>query len=480
MGKKKGGDKGNDKVAAPSKQSKKEAKKFKAAQATKISKAKHFEEKAKKKEKLDKLRVQSHPKKRYHKPVSGSQAEPVDIHHASDDGMSDSSDASNESTYISIKDASAAKSANTAATAITIKDDDDEVPWMAPGQRYRDRNVFLCLHEEILDFARFLSPTAAEKTAREELVARMQDIVSSLWQGATLDTFGSQLTEMFLPSSDIDMVVLDGPSGKGPLHQLGRHLQEMNMVSFLEVVDSARIPIVKFVDTQSGLHVDISFGVTSGFATADLVMLYQRKYPPFRPLTLLLKYFLQQRGLNETFKGGVGSFLLQLMVVSFLQHTNRNSGHVPRAPQDLGHLLVHFLDLYGNVFNAADLSISVRNGGTYFKKTDNDWKNYSRPELLSMENPHDPNHDVGANSYEVRRVFKVFSHAAKVLKAEIMDRGTMSPHHDQYGTSILERIIAIDPLLASRDGPTKFGFTILKNDAAKVKEIEARYAARES
>ena len=41
--------------------------------------------------------------------------------------------------------------------------------------------------------------------------------------------------------------------------------------------------------------------------------------PPLRPLVLVLKFFLAQRGLNETFTGGVGSYMLQLMVVSFLQ-----------------------------------------------------------------------------------------------------------------------------------------------------------------
>jgi len=35
---------------------------------------------------------------------------------------------------------------------------------------------------------------------------------------------------------------------------------------------------------------------------------------------LVLKYFLQQRNLNVTFKGGVGSFLLQLMVIASIQH----------------------------------------------------------------------------------------------------------------------------------------------------------------
>lgn len=37
-------------------------------------------------------------------------------------------------------------------------------------------------------------------------------------------------------------------------------------------------------------------------------------YPSLRPLVLVLKYMLLQRQLHETFSGGVGSFLLFLMV----------------------------------------------------------------------------------------------------------------------------------------------------------------------
>ncbi|RHY84717.1 hypothetical protein DYB35_005534 [Aphanomyces astaci] len=462
MGRTKKGNKGGGYDQPPAEVTISKKKRGKKMQA---SKEQHFEEKKKKKEKLDKLRLQDHPKRRRHKPA-GTVHDPIDIHHPSPDIDNNSEADSTESTYISIKESPVVKVAAVSSASLTIAEDDLDTPWMKPGQRYRHSNVFLCLHDEILDFATFLSPTADEVAARNALVTTMQELVTSLWEGASMGTFGSLLTEMYLPTSDIDMVVLDGPSGKEPLYTLARRVEELGMASYLEVVDSARIPIVKFVHTASGLSVDVSFGVTSGFATADLVKGYRLKHPAFRPLTLLLKYFLQQRNLNETFKGGVGSFLLQLMVVSFLQHKNRLSVYSTQG-QDLGHLLVDFFDLYGNVFNSSDLSISVREGGAYVTKESKDWKNFSRPDLLSMENPHDTNHDVGANSYEVWRVFKVFSHAAKVLKAEIWKRGTLHVHHDDYGTSILDCIIARDALLHDRQGPKVFGFAMSKPDDMK-------------
>lgn len=44
-----------------------------------------------------------------------------------------------------------------------------------------------------------------------------------------------------------------------------------------------------------------------------------QKYPVLPYLVLVLKQFLLQRDLNEVFTGGIGSYSLFLMAVSFLQ-----------------------------------------------------------------------------------------------------------------------------------------------------------------
>lgn len=46
-----------------------------------------------------------------------------------------------------------------------------------------------------------------------------------------------------------------------------------------------------------------------------------QKYPVLPYLVLVLKQFLLQRDLNEVFTGGIGSYSLFLMAVSFLQVT---------------------------------------------------------------------------------------------------------------------------------------------------------------
>ncbi|RLN93769.1 hypothetical protein BBJ28_00008449 [Nothophytophthora sp. Chile5] len=352
----------------------------------------------------------------------------------------------------------------------------ESMPWMGERKGYFVDNVYECLHEEIMDFVRFMSPTEDELARRASLIEEMKDIVAGLWPDATLETFGSHNTQMFLPQSDIDMVLFDVPTGKAPLFKLATALEELDWVSYLEVIDKARIPIVKLVHKATDIHVDVSFNVAGGLATADLVKHYMRVYPSFRPLTLVLKYFMAQRGLNETYSGGIGSFLLQLMVISYLQQYRRGLGPEHDDPKynNLGQLLVGFLTLYGRDFNYDELGISVRNGGSYFYKDDRRWYDDSRPFLISMENPNEPSLDIGKNSYEIRTIKRAFDYARQVLVNEIQRRGQF----DALSGSILGTIIPADGHLLAREAPNNFGFDILHHDPDKTAAIRQQYEAR--
>jgi DNA polymerase sigma len=74
-------------------------------------------------------------------------------------------------------------------------------------------------------------------------------------------------------------------------------------------------------------------------AAAKLVTQFIDDYPCLFPLALVLKQFLSQRRLNEPFNGGVGSYSLIAMIVSFLQvlmamlSRNRISADITTAPR---------------------------------------------------------------------------------------------------------------------------------------------------
>ncbi len=202
-------------------------------------------------------------------------------------------------------------------------------------------------------------------------------------------------------------------------------------LSYLEVISQTRVPLVKFTVAPYDIDVDVCFNQPGGPESAELMHRFMYSMPPLRPLTFVLKYFLASREINKPFTGGIGSYLLQLMIVSFLQHRSREEinerGRTASLGKhfNLGSLLLDFLELYGMDFNYVTTGISVRTDGYYFPKGSTDKKPVfwqpSRPFMLAVENPLDPTADVGAGAYRIQMIKNVFEHAFKTLMAYVSE-----------------------------------------------------------
>eukprot|EP01116_Phalansterium_solitarium_P019236 TRINITY_DN530_c0_g3_i1.p1 TRINITY_DN530_c0_g3~~TRINITY_DN530_c0_g3_i1.p1 ORF type:complete len:371 (+),score=134.36 TRINITY_DN530_c0_g3_i1:591-1703(+) len=165
--------------------------------------------------------------------------------------------------------------------------------------------------------------------------------------------------------------------------------------------------------------------------------------PVVRPLALVLKYFLQQRGLHEPYLGGIGSYSCVLMIISFLQQRQMNVDGQQQQLRDalqhddLGLLLTEFFEFYGTKFNYFTTGLSIRDGGCYFQKEARGWLNSQRQFLLSCEDPQDEENDVSKNSFNVMQVRSAFAHAFYVLSA----------NSAPWAMTQLQRVINVDPKL---------------------------------
>ena len=136
----------------------------------------------------------------------------------------------------------------------------------------------------------------------------------------------------------------------------------------------------------------------------------------------MLKRWLRLRGLHDTFRGGVGSFLLQLLVVSNLQHPPAAAAARPandtRAVRgNLGVLLLHFFEVFGLHFNYRKVGISLTDGGSFYVKERRGWGRDDEPGSLSVENPLDPSQDVGEKAFRIAFFRRACQHAHHALLA---------------------------------------------------------------
>jgi non-canonical poly(A) RNA polymerase PAPD5/7 len=158
-------------------------------------------------------------------------------------------------------------------------------------------------------------------------------------------------------------------------------------------------------DEIGKLNVDISLNQTNGITAGNIVNQYLDVLPGCRQLILVVKAFLSQRSMNEVYTGGLGSYAVICLVISFLQvshtlhspillvetkqlHPKLRRGDID-PEENLGTLLVEFFELYGRNYSFDEVGISIRRGGSYFSKKSRGWYNSQRPFLLSIEDPQD-------------------------------------------------------------------------------------------
>lgn len=301
-------------------------------------------------------------------------------------------------------------------------------PWYNPSKQYNRIPVFK-LHEEIIQFVSFIRPTIQEHHARAGVVFRLQSLVDQIFQKnkAQVRVFGSFETELYLPSSDIDIVILYNSSDKDlkdavikpPLNKLAKHIVSSGLADLgsCKTITRARIPIIKYTDKITNYAVDVSFNIDTGTDGIHYIKNLLREHRALRPLALVLKQFLEQRALNEPYTGGLGSYGLLCMIVSFFQmHPLIQSGLIDPMDFNLGTLLVDFLELYGRAFNYDIAAISIQKSNPcYLDKGEHDWKYERRLGQLAIEDPQQPENDLCRSAYCFSVVKQAFEHAYFLL-----------------------------------------------------------------
>lgn len=330
------------------------------------------------------------------------------------------------------------------------------VPWMQRDASKYSRQPTELLHQEIIDFVNYVSPTEEERFARSEAIRRLEAVVKGVWPEAVVQPFGSFDSQLFLPSSDLDIVVMHeglavGEHARPPLGKLAKALLKASLPlpETLKLITKARVPIIKYVDAQTDFELDVSFNVTSGLEAAAFMRRQMALQPAVRPLTLVLKHLLGMRALNKVFYGGLGSYAIMCLVISFLQvHPLVQSGLI-RPHENLGVLLMELFELYGKQFNSEAVGISVLQGGAYISKEEWGWVQEAKPHLLSVVDPQNTENDIAKGSFAYGAVRQSFEHAFHVLKCAMMELEAQQRRRESSSSraSILGSIVTLEPRL---------------------------------
>lgn len=315
---------------------------------------------------------------------------------------------------------------------ITLRDTNGEMlpPWLldpvATESVLYTADSSIALHFEILQFMRFMSPTQLEKQARKDMIMTIETIAKSLWVDCRVEVFGSYATGLALPSSDVDICIMNTPN-RGSISEFNILADAArNVAGFAKRVQvvEAKVPIVKIISRRTSMNCDISIGVDNGVKNVPRILRFIEQFPALRPLLLVVKCFLHQRAMNEVYTGGLGSYTLLLMVVSHLQMMPYN---FPVLKANLGNQLKSFFDLYGNLLNFAMTGIQVRDTGRYYYKFDRYPLVPGEVTRYSVEDPSDETNELGRNGFNAHHIRRACLNASFNLMEWRRDDGSNSP-----------------------------------------------------
>lgn len=297
-----------------------------------------------------------------------------------------------------------------------------DFPWVKGHDHLKQKEIADWLTHEIKDFISYISPSSEEIVQRNKVISGLKASISAFWPDAIAHVFGLSATDLYLPGSDIDMVVVLSSGDKEQrwrLYQLSSYLRKEGLAKNIEVIATAKVPIIKFVDPKAGIHVDISFERSNGLDAARRIRRWLDLTPGLRELVLVVKQFLRSRRLNNVHVGGLGGYSTIIMVYHFLKLHPRVSTCNIDVRENLGSLLIEFFELYGRNFSYDNLVIALGPDGEtprYIPKQRCPVLTQGRGQFtIIIQDPLDFSNNITRSSYNLRDLKKAFVGAYQLL-----------------------------------------------------------------
>ncbi|KAJ8524258.1 hypothetical protein ON010_g16859 [Phytophthora cinnamomi] len=207
------------------------------------------------------------------------------------------------------------------------------------------------LHDEIVDYYQHRRQEAREKRPWiQKAIAMVTEEILRVWNHCVqVEGYGSFATRLHGESSDVDLVVFGATeefnfTSQQCVATLADHFHKLSAFVDVSAITRASIPLLKVVvlvtigseeksqndgaAREGGVEIRIPFDITfdephgihhNGVASVTLVQGLVDAFYGLRELTLVLKHFLVERGLNDPYVGGLSSYGLLLMVLYVLQ-----------------------------------------------------------------------------------------------------------------------------------------------------------------
>ncbi|TNV78011.1 hypothetical protein FGO68_gene9181 [Halteria grandinella] len=276
-------------------------------------------------------------------------------------------------------------------------------------------------HNEALEFTTWAQLTPKELSLRLSILSELESLIKSHIPLASVALFGSTANRLALPGSDIDILIslplVTVSHTYGLLYEsIVAILQGSDLVEQVEAIRTAAVPIVQARHKATGISVDIVIEREDGLQGLCLVMALQKAYVELRPIYIIVKAMVSYKQVHKPWRGGVGSFVLINMIVSYLQHKlykPKALGTLSTEPT-LPELVIGFLRFFGEDLNMRRVGLSILGGGYLFDRRDDSLAcGESNSAICPMiKSPLVPTDDLGTSVRQFQKILRPLFNAA--------------------------------------------------------------------
>ena len=270
------------------------------------------------------------------------------------------------------------------------------------------QKVFNKLHDEIILFNAGVKSIMDEiDPIKHVIIQKLSSLICNAIPNSEVQVYGSHATKLCLHWSDIDLVLKPKERAKTPRGTEGiqgayREVPQKNWlqlvyaelkkqdnckwVKCVDFIEHTTVPVIKMQClyqseddpnskylpngnipryphiVEKPINIDISLMSENhnGLACVDLVKAYLAESNIIEPLILIMKQMLKVWGFNDPYHGGLSSYALFLMIVSFLQEKKKP---LQMNQVNLGEVLLELIKHYAEL-DTAQYAIACRMPGS--------------------------------------------------------------------------------------------------------------------
>ena len=164
-------------------------------------------------------------------------------------------------------------------------------------------------------------PSSVMLKKRKGLFEHLKRTVERRFKGSSLRQFGSSASGLSLSSGDMDLCLLfNDQKPKKILRSISNTLRNQDMED-IQVISSAKVPIIKFTDERTKIPVDISINNTLALHNTTLLKRYAEMDERIQNSILAVKYWASQRDVGDAARGTFSSYAWSLIMLQALQTT---------------------------------------------------------------------------------------------------------------------------------------------------------------